>query len=182
MTKHIKCISQLKEINVVGNAESLFSKNYGDKIDEHPTIRFNYIHELKPAQGSRWDIVASSQIPLLNKYVNPQFHTLLWTRWNYTDDKKLPALKYNINRIDVPYEMVDTIRKINKRPTTGLTTLMYLDSLGVKCNIFGFDWKATKTYYNTQHQEKLGNSPHNYNLERKLALELIEKNNWNLYS
>lgn len=181
-TKPIKCISQYEVVNVVGNARSLLSQNYGKEIDKHPTIRFNYLEKLDAQhQGTRWDIVASSQVKLLNHYKNPLFHTLLWTRWNKTDDKNLPALLFDINRIEVPFETMQLISRTTKRPTTGLTALLYLETIGVKCNLFGFDFKATPTFYNSEAEEKRGNGPHDFELEKRVIIRTVEQNNWNIF-
>lgn len=172
-------ICQQSEINVVGNAESLLSRDYASLIDSLPTLRFNYI-DLKPAHGSRWDYLATSQIKLVQKYTDPKWHTVLYTRWRKADDKNFANLKYPVE--EVPTSLMNEINKKIKRPSTGLTALMYLDTLNIKCNIFGFDWKKTPSFYQDAATEKKANTPHNYQREEELALNLIEKNNWNLYT
>lgn len=172
-------ICQLSEINVVGNAESLLSQDYASQIDSLPTLRFNYIN-LKPAHGTRWDYLATSQINLVQKYKDPQWHTILYTRWRNADDKHFANLPYPVEEIST--NLMHEFNKKIKRPSTGLSALMYLDTLNIKCNIFGFDWKKTPSFYQDEATEKRANSPHNYQLEERLALELIEKNKWVLYT
>lgn len=172
-------ICQLSEINVVGNAESLLSRDYAAQIDSLPTLRFNYI-DLKPAHGTRWDYLATSQVRLINKYTDPKWHTILYTRWRNSDDKHFANLTHKVE--EVPTGLMNQISKIIKRPSTGLTALMYLDTLNIKCNIYGFDWKKTPSFYQNEATEKKANAPHDYQLEEKLALNLIEKNNWNIYT
>lgn len=180
MIKHVKSISQCEEINVVGNAQSLFSKDFGHLIDKHPTLRFNYIDSLSQQQGTRWDFLACSQFHLIQRYTNPKWHTLLYTRWRLQDDAKILNLKgFKIESVSV--ELMNKIHSVNKRPSTGLSALFYLDQLGIKCNIFGFDWKETKTYYNTEAKEKLDEGIHNYQSEREIVLRLIDENSWTLY-
>lgn len=172
------------KINVVGNALSLLSKELGSKIDEYPTLRFNSINQLDPLhQGTRWDFIATSNIKTINFFNQnpPKFHTLLWTRWNRKDDRHLEQIKFGCDRIEVPFEVMDSLAKVYNRPSTGLTALWYLDNLNIDCNIYGFDWKETKTYYNSDREETIGNKPHNYDVEKQLCLELIEKNNWTIY-
>ena len=172
-------ICQLSEINVVGNAESLLSQDYAAQIDSLPTLRFNYV-DLKPAHGTRWDYLASSQIKLIQKYTNPMWHTILYTRWRISDDKHFTNLKHPIEEVSV--DLMKEINKKIKRPSTGFSALMYLDTLNIKCNIYGFDWKKTPSFYQNEATEKKANTPHDYQLEQKLALNLIEKNNWNIYT
>jgi hypothetical protein len=67
--------------------------------------------------------------------------------------------------------------KIGFKPSTGLQILSLMDLLKRDVNIFGFDWKKTPTIYD----EKRTQDPHNYFIEKKIALNLIRKNNWNLF-
>lgn len=175
-----------KEIyNVVGNAESLFINKHGKQIDENPTIRFNHLNDLDANyQGTRWDYVACSQLKLINNYgEKPDWHTLIWTRWSLKDDLKWKAIssKNNVKVIPFDTELVkSSLEKFKKRPSTGASILIYLDSIGAHCNIFGFDWKKTPSYYQTEKVESRVNTPHDYDDERNVCNYLIEKNNWNL--
>ena len=56
-------------LNVIGNAESIFSKTNGHIIDSLPTVRFNRAGIInKESQGSRWDFLASSEVNTFEKY------------------------------------------------------------------------------------------------------------------
>ena len=186
MIKHSQSICQYERINVVGNAKSLLSKNLGKEIDAYPTIRFNHINKLDPIhQGSRWDYVACSQIKLINNYgAKPEWHTLIYTNWKSKQDLgyQSTASHGNVNVIPLDQDLVNhTLSTFKKRPSTGASIMMYLDSLGVQCNIFGFDWKETPSFYQDERTEKRVNGPHDYEDERRICLSLIEKNGWTLY-
>jgi hypothetical protein len=172
-------------INVVGNSKSLFNKEYGDLIDTHPTIRFNYLESIDPIhQGKRWDYVATSNPREICKWgTSVPFHTLLFTTWSTACKKELSCKKFNSNVIQVPDDVWMALDKISpKRPSTGLTVLYYLDSLQIShVNIFGFDWKKTLSFYNDEKKDKNENKFHDYSFEQDYCLKLIEKNNWTLH-
>lgn len=174
------------KINVVGNAQSLFDKNYGALIDEHPTIRFNYIKNLNPEkQGTRWDYMAASNPNEIRKWQNdPQrnFHTHLYTKWNNKQHETIG------NNIIIPNDIWQELDKIYKNntacrgPSTGLSVLFYLHKLNLSSvGIFGFDWKETLTYYNDEKKDTGESKFHDYEFERKYCLELIEQNKWSYY-
>jgi hypothetical protein len=173
-------------LNVVGNAQSLFDKDYGALIDEYPTIRFNYIEKLNPEkQGTRWDYMATSNPREIKKWKNASqrnFHTHIYTKWDKKGEQTIG------NAIIIPdnvWKELNSIYKNNTKargPSSGLSVLFYLNELNLtSVNIFGFDWKKTMTYYNDIQKDKGENKFHDYEFENKYCLELIEKNGWKLY-
>ena len=85
-----------QSLSVVGNAESIFQKQYGKLIDANSTIRFNRADIVDiDSQGSRWDFLASSEINTFEKYnvETPKFHTLL-----FTPNKK--EFEYKISKVN----------------------------------------------------------------------------------
>lgn len=172
-------------VNVVGNSSSLFNKEYGNLIDQLPTIRFNHIPNLDPVhQGNRWDYMATSNPKELRKWgTSVPFHTWLFTVWSAKTKNEYDRKKFNSDVIQIPDNVWQSLDKISpKRPSTGLSTLYYLDFLQISdVNIFGFDWKKTKTYYNSETADKGDSKFHDYIFEETYCLGLIEKNNWTLY-
>lgn len=175
------------KISVVGNANSIFDKNYGFLIDNCDIcIRMNKAVILdENKQGKKFDIISSS----------PSAYNLFWRNeknitfkeaWvlilnnNYSiktmfEKMKIRTMSFNndfINHLTV---------KLNSKPSIGFVVLNYLDLLECKnVSIFGFDWKKSKSYH--QDDNKLNIGPHNFDLEKKLSFNLFTKNDWLFYS
>lgn len=168
-------------INVVGNATSLLDKEYGSLIDKYPTIRFNRVEIVNPiAQGSRWDYLASSEINTFEKYnkETAPFHSIIFTPTAQEFYYKVKKIKFETKIYLCPLLLsIDLSLKLKTHPSTGLQILYYLEHMNHKnVNVFGFDWKATPTIYETRNKGK-----HNYDKERVLVLEIIKRNNWSIY-
>ena len=169
-------------LSIVGNAESIFQKEYGKLIDSNPTIRFNRADIIDDnCQGSRWDFLASSEINTFEKYniEIPKFHTLLFTPTKKEFEYKVNKVKFQSKILHLPLVQSQELEDVLLAPpSTGLQVLYFLDSIENKdVHIFGFDFKQTKTFYEIRNKGK-----HNFNKERNLVLSLIEKNNWKYYS
>jgi hypothetical protein len=170
-------------LSVVGNASSLLDKAYGREIDSRSTVRFNKAQIVSPeAQGERWDFVATSTKKVLIYYREniPQFSQLLFTGYK---TKLVAALRETGASVPVTIYPMHLSRELSwrlrSRPTVGMQTLYLLAALKRSdVHIFGFDWKATPTFYDP-HRKK---DPHRHDRERKLALSLIERNGWTIYS
>lgn len=174
-------------LNVVGNASSLLSQDYDYLIDFNPTIRFNCVPELKKGQGTRWDYMATSnprEIQRWNQIGEVPFHTMIFTPWSENAKGAISRKKFKSKLITIPDATWNSLAKINqKRPSTGLSVLYYLDSLAIpEVNVFGFDWKKTPSFYNNDSREKGENKFHDYVFEEQYCLKLIEKNGWKFYS
>jgi len=168
------------ELSVVGNAQSLLATLHGAAIDQRATIRFNAAQIVEPlAQGTRWDFVATSNAKVLDYYQQhePQFHHLLFTPYLNKHVQSLAQTGSQKPVLRVPLRMARELSwRCLARPTTGTQVLTLLERLGRRVHLFGFDWKATKTF-NTSHTR----DPHNHARERELALSMIERNGWQLY-
>ena len=176
-----------REINVVGNAHSLFEKNYGEQIDSLPTIRFNYLENLvKEKQGSRWDYMATSDPKMINKWNQAKsipFHTLIFTIWAEKEKRHIAGNKYkNADVYRVPDPVWRKLSESTPRPSTGLSVIHMLDCFKIeRVNIYGFDFKKTHSYYNSQAIDTNQSSMHNYDMEEKFVMDIIDKNNWNIF-
>ena len=168
-------------VNIVGNAQSIFEKKNGHLIDQYPTIRFNRTEIINPeSQGTRWDILASSENNTFFKYnkIKPPFHTLIFTPAEEKQISKYRQIKFNVNLYTIPLSISTKLFSLlDAKPSTGMQILGCLESFGLyNVNIFGFDWKATPTFYETRNK-----GSHNFIKEQELVLGLIKKNGWNLY-
>ena len=171
----------MQPLSIVGNAESIFQKEYGSLIDTRATIRFNRADIIrKECQGSRWDFLASSEINTFEKYNSetPKFHTLIFTPTKRELEYKIKKVNFKADKIRLPLEQSLWLEKeLGAPPSTGLQILYYLDQINNKdVSIFGFDFKQTKTFYEIRNK---GN--HDYNKERYFVLEMIEQNGWKIY-
>jgi len=168
-------------LNIVGNAESIFSKSNGHIIDSLPTVRFNRAEIIDTtSQGSRWDFLASSEINTFEKYnaETPKFHTLIFTPPKQEFEYKIRKVKFNTKQIKLPLFQSQWLQNmLDAPPSTGLQILHYLsESNNADVNIFGFDFKETKTFYETRNKGK-----HDYNKEKHFILDLVDKNGWKIY-
>ena len=171
----------MQPLSIVGNAESIFQKEYGSIIDANATIRFNRADIIKnECQGSRWDFLASSEINTFEKYNSetPKFHTLIFTPTKRELEYKIKKVNFKADKIRLPLEQSLWLEKeLGAPPSTGLQILYYLNQINNKnVSIFGFDFKQTKTFYEIRNK---GN--HDYNKERYFVLEMIEQNGWKIY-
>lgn len=176
-------------ISVVGNSQSLFGKGYGSQIDQHTTIRFNHIPSLDPVhQGIRWDYMATSnprEIMKWNKHAGElPFKNFFFTPWAESEEKHHSKRRWQTPMYTTPREVWKEVQQVTKaRPSTGILVLYTLHKLGLKdVHIFGFDWKATPTYYNDPVKEMGESKMHDYVDERKICMELISKNNWKYHA
>jgi hypothetical protein len=145
-----------KTIAVVGNAQSLFAQAHGADIDAHDIVlRFNMGFVTDPArQGQRTDILAlACELPLAEirrRYGHPQ---IVWV----TPLRELMAPDLAADRADmlvVPLAQWEDLHQAmnGARPSAGAITIDWLRTRAElkTLSLFGFDWKATKTFYHDQ--------------------------------
>ena len=178
-------------VNIVGNASSLLTKGLGDVIDKHYTIRFNYPDIRKNSEhlGSRVDWLQCNlyyKMPV--GYLN-EINCSVFTMSRLLPDvyrKSHNQLKKE-NVIFLPSAIRDSYCKqykssrLEQKPSAGWVFINMIHNIrpDIHINLFGFDWKDTPSYYQNTDNEK--NASHDFEYERKCILELIDKNNWNLY-
>jgi len=167
---------QNKSIAVVGNAGSLFEKDLGSLIDYYDVVcRFNSgAHVEDPSkQGRRTNIVfvngLKSQLP---RYKTTTVHTSLKHRVK----GRSPHCDHVIPE-SIIHELCDVINA--PRPSSGCMALHWIASCEPsRVGVFGFDWKATKTFYHKTNRK----DPHNWEHEKTYISKLItESPDWKLY-
>ena len=160
-------------ISVVGNASSILDKNNGALIDSADiVVRCTYgVPTSEESQGKRTDILAAPQI---RRGGFPEF-TEYGTWWNTRKSRENDEL----------------YRVLGYTPSTGIVALemvknRFPDAL---VRVFGFDWKATPTFYKRPAWVKHKETPkgwfnhiekHDYASERRYCLNLIEEQGWEL--
>lgn len=145
----IKDFIKSKTVAIVGNAQSIFTKNNGAAIDSHDVIiRFNRGFVTDTAsQGSRTDIL------------------MLACELNI-DEKLSFKSRFSVNRssntgcgdVTICNKMRSRLKAwIGKQPSTGFMAIDLCREAGAaKIDLYGFDFEKTPTFYNpagyvTQH-------------------------------
>jgi hypothetical protein len=169
-----------KSVAIVGNAMSLFNKEYGKEIDSHDVVvRLNKAAMLyesfhaEKSHGRRTDV---------------------WMFWRTAEYKKhFPNIDKNIKKMHMGHQdrksgditLVDYVypdslygplkKKAgnHNNPTTGLMAIDYV----LNCNpsmitVYGFDWKETPTYTDPE-RKKEKQCPHDYTTEKKYCEEVF---------
>lgn len=167
---------QGKSVSLVGGAQSILSSNNGELIDSSDiVIRMNRSFPKKSAsQGRKTDLLTLSCSISRLQY---------W--WNY---KKPPVMWMSPKKDSLPSWMTKNVQvefypetawnalslKLEgNRPSTGAMTFDFVTQhlRPKQLNIFGFDFKRSKTLF--EKKNKLG--PHNWELEKQLALKTIQE-------
>lgn len=171
-----------KRIAVIGNAESILSATNGEIIDEHDiVIRINMGNIVdRVAQGYKTHILASSILidpAWIEKYMGKV--KLLWLspKWRENSEyfKQLPQKP--------AYYPVELWEKLSAnldgaRPSSGMMAIDLAYRLKAKqINLFGFDFKKTKTFY--LKEDHIG--PHDWSKEQTLANKIVDKLGGRIY-
>jgi hypothetical protein len=167
-----------KTIAVIGNASSLFEKNYGSEIDSHDVVvRINKAamlytrKEVNKSHGSKTDV---------------------WVFWNTAEYKSFfPKISKHIkkmhaghqgrtpNNIDLidflyPDDLYKELKKHSGKhnnPTTGLITLDYISRCNPKhIDVYGFDWKSSPTFTDPEMKREKA-CPHDYPVEKEYCMK-----------
>jgi hypothetical protein len=148
-----------KTIAIVGNSESLFSKNQGLEIDSHDVVcRINRGISIidKSHQGLRTDIWAYGIFKhiedIYEMFKGPKtIHLSPKKRRTRVEGFKLKQWEHHsYTDFYLPISQIEELYfKFNyDRISSGLLLLNYIDSCNPKfINLYGFDWKITSTWY-----------------------------------
>lgn len=154
-----------KSVAIVGNAKSIFSREYGEQIDSHDiVIRFNkgFIYD-KKNQGARTDIVILACLLRTDE------------RLGYHAKYVINRSKSYINPADFTISDEDRQRLKNllgSQPSTGFMAIDLCLYAGAKSiYLYGFDWEATPTFYNPYNYK----TKHDYPKEEQLVSYFSEK-------
>lgn len=150
-----------KRIAIVGNAASLFDSTYGHEIDNHDfVIRFNKGFVTKPiSQGSRTDLV------ILALTLTPEELASYHARF--------VANRSRFYQNETKYQIPDIDRGrltsfLGAQPSTGFIAIdMCLYFEAAQIDLYGFDWEATKTFYNPDDYV----TQHKYDKEKETVLK-----------
>jgi len=152
-----------KSVAIIGNARSLFDKEYGEAIDGHDfVIRFNKGFITKPeSQGTKTSFLILA-CPMEKEQIdsfNAEFVANRSASSSYGN--KVPYTLGNQERNDMK-------NYIGAQPSTGFMAIDISLAFGAKSiDLYGFDWEKTPTFYNPDGYKTL----HNYQKEQEILLE-----------
>lgn len=169
-----------KTVAIIGNAQSLFDKEYGKEIDSHEVVvRLNKAamlyteHNVEKSHGRKTDV---------------------WIFWNTSEYKsqfnKYPKVKKmhaghqarfeaNLKHVDFVYPNIPNYELLRRKagkhnnPTTGFIAIDWIMECKPKSlDIYGFDWKETPTFTDPKRIRDRG-CPHDFETEKKYIQENI---------
>ena len=153
-----------KSVAIVGNAKSIFDKNFGSEIDDHDIIiRFNRGFITKPeSQGTKTSILFMATPLNIDEKAS-------FKAWFYVNRSR--------NTTSGDYTISDTMRArlkawLGKQPSTGFMAIDICREAKVKSiDLYGFD-KTVPTFYNPEGYI----TQHDYDKEQEL-IQNLEKHN-----
>ena len=166
------------KVAVVGNAQSILDNANGADIDSHDVVvRLNRGLITEPAaQGKRSDILGlacnMTHAEVAEAFGTPRIVWLTPIRELMAND--LLRRRTELSVVPIPHWM-DLKRQIDEaRPSAGLIVLNLLlhYSSCERIDLYGFDWKASKTlYHSVERHEREGVKRrwHDWELERRLV-------------
>lgn len=169
-----------KTVAVIGNAESLFAKDYGDEIDKHDVVvRLNKAAMLyekfdaEKSHGTRTDIWMFWRTSEYKRHFSAINTTIKKMHMGHQDRNRLDmTITYYI----YPDELYTPLKKIagkHSNPTTGFMAIDYIMYYQPKhLSIYGFDWKETPTFTDPD-RKKERICPHDFEAERKYCMEEV---------
>jgi hypothetical protein len=168
-----------KTVALVGNAASLFDKEYGEEIDSHDVVvRMNKAAMLinrfdaENSHGKRTDVWIFWSVGEYHKYFDKHRDVIKIHAGHQNRDRPMIKLVDFVYPDDL-YEKLKEVSGPKKNPTTGFIAIDYI----LYCNpsmmsVYGFDWKMTPTHTdpNRKHEAKC---PHDYDVEKQYCIDHI---------
>jgi hypothetical protein len=181
-----------KSVAIVGNAKSIFDNSYGSLIDSHDIVcRINQGAVIlnEKAQGKKTDVFVFSGLKKFKNLITDigidknlfisarkQNESLSIKNLTVYPIEWRNQLKNNLILLDKSF--VNTGHPLPgekgeiKKPSSGICTLDYVSKFNPNSvSVFGFDWKASPTYYNQGGY----NTSHDWKYEKEYCLEYFQK-------
>jgi hypothetical protein len=181
-----------KSIAIVGNAQSIFDNSYGSLIDSHDIVcRINQgaIILNEKAQGKKIDVFVFGGLKKFkhlitdigidkNLFISARKQNEALSIKNLTvypiewrNQLKNNLISLDDSFINTDYNIPGEKGEI-KKPSSGICILDYVSRFNPNSvSIFGFDWKASPTYYNQGGY----NASHDWKYEKEYCLEYFQK-------
>jgi hypothetical protein len=166
-----------RTVALVGNAESLFHKRYGDEIDAHDVVvRLNKAamlwaeYKADLSHGTRTDVHMVFNIGEY-RHRTPEWNPNI----KLMHMSKLRQIKQHRELVHDMFSKDDHAKLSElvgyENPTTGLMALYYIDSCEPKkIDVYGFDWKETPTFTDME-RKKDPLCYHDFDLEKKCCFD-----------
>ena len=186
-----------KTVAIVGNAQSLLRQECGEMIDAHQVVirmNFGYVYAphlnryVAPKQlGQKTDIVTAGNavniVTEMHRFPNCKALVHM-SGGNRNETVVKHSNKFYLYPEDYWQELKNVL---TARPSTGMMVFdMVEKSKPSHVNVFGMDWKKTRTYYNDgknlRDLEHPSNpiGPHNWANERKYIIGKVKKYGWDI--
>jgi hypothetical protein len=162
-----------KTVAIIGNAMSLFDKEYGKEIDAHDVVvRLNKAAMLydkfdaENSHGKRTDVWMFWRTAEYKKYFSKIDVKILKMHMGHQDRKSL-----DLKLVDhvYPNSLYSSLKKVSGKhnnPTTGFMAIDYVLNCDPSIlNVYGFDWKETPTYTDPD-RKKDKVCPHDHETEK----------------
>jgi hypothetical protein len=175
-TRRLDLLSGLvrgKSVAVVGNAASIFDWREGQAIDAHDcVVRINRGLIKEPdSQGRRTDLLCLATLldaaTIEREFGHPRIVFVSPNRWGIAPslgdaDADFACFPFG------PWGQLSALIA-GRRPSAGLITVFMLRKVlgAASIDLYGFDWKATKTFYSS----KLRKNHHDWDAERSLMAD-----------
>lgn len=179
-TMDLKKIISNKKIALIGNAASLFEKEYGKDIDSHDVVcRINKGPVLcttrnENSHGMRTDILFYGDPAIIEGVIPhlPDEIIYILTHVKYKDKKHPEGNLYKISQSQYDkFKRESGYTEKGKWPSSGLSAIfLLLDYKPQLISLYGFDWKETPTFYKKGTREN--ELRHNFELEKKIINDL----------
>ncbi|MFS8184316.1 glycosyltransferase family 29 protein [Pseudovibrio denitrificans] len=164
-----------KSVAVIGNSNNLMSYSYGREIDEHDiVIRMNRGILIPDTHcfGARTDIWCYSTYKLV-KEIYPLCKCDIRV---YMSPKERKLFKKGPENLFFPMTLWKSLNmQLSARPSVGaMVSYLLLQCEPRTVTFYGFDFKATKSFY----EKKNNTGSHNFLKEKQLIQDISLKNNW----
>ena len=187
-----------KTVAIVGNALSIYDRDYGKIIDGHDiVIRMNHVPMDHPVnEGAKTTIIAFTGggkqtlnfDKLCEKFKNKDLKILA------LNNSGLTKLRKQNKTFDNCFFVGKNIKEecgqqSSGKPSAGYLTIHFLNKCSPpkSVSVFGYDWKKTKSNWHPEVIKRnaegkiTSRHSHNWLKEEEVCKAIIKDNNWNLY-
>jgi hypothetical protein len=169
-----------KTVALVGNAMSLFDKEYGEEIESHDVVvRLNKAAMLydrfdaEKSHGNRTDVWMFWRTGEYKKHFSRVNKNIKKMHMGHQDRRAIDLTTVDFVYPDSLYGPLKRKAGKHNNPTTGLMALDYISSCNPKqLSVYGFDWKATPTYTDPD-RKKDKTCPHDFETEKQYCADVF---------
>lgn len=169
-----------KTVAIVGNAMSLFDKEYGNEIDSHDVvIRLNKAAMLverfdaEKSHGKRTDVWMFWRTGEYKNHFSRIDKKIKKMHMGHQDRKSTEIKLSDFIYPDNLYTPLKIVAGKHHNPTTGLMSLDYVSHCNPSMiSIYGYDWKETPTFTDPDRKRDKA-CPHDFATEKKYCFSMF---------